>query len=317
MAITSGFFNSVNHDRSYDALQFSSVFDGIINDGIFMSIGGNFVVKASSGMTVNVSTGRAWFDHSWILSDALYPLTLDVEASPVDRWDAIVLETNWEETVRKNTIKIVKGTASSNPQRPTLTKSTYVNQYPLAFIKIKAGANAITQAEILNMVGTSDTPFVTGIIDTINIDALVAQWGAEWTNWNATFRNAMNQWKQEETTAFITWFNGIQDILDENIAARLSSEIVQLQNGKANKSTSINYTVRASKWSGNEYSFENEYPSATYNLEIQVSSAATQVQLDYWSEAEILTKSNMTNVMVAKGIVPKADIPTILTITER
>ena len=34
MAVTSGFFNSVNHDRLYDAEQLSSIFDGIIIDGV-------------------------------------------------------------------------------------------------------------------------------------------------------------------------------------------------------------------------------------------------------------------------------------------
>lgn len=317
MAITSGFFNSVNHDRAYDALQFSSVFDGLINDGVFMSIGGRFLVKAASGMTVNVDTGRAWFDHSWILSDALYPLTFDVEASPLDRWDAVVIETNWEETVRANSIRIVKGTPSSDPQRPTLTKSTYVNQYPLAYVKIKAGEEEVRQANIMNAVGTIETPFVTGIVDTIDIDDLLAQWAAEWADWSTTFREYMVNWREEETTAFNVWFASIQSILDDNVAARLSAEIASLERRKANKSTSINYTIEASKWNGNEYSFEDEYPSSQYNLEVQVSSAASQIQIDFWSEGEILSKSDMTNIMVAKGIVPKSDIPAIITITER
>ena len=45
MTVSSGFFNSVNHDRLYDAEQVSSIFDGIIEDGVCESIGEAFMVK--------------------------------------------------------------------------------------------------------------------------------------------------------------------------------------------------------------------------------------------------------------------------------
>ena len=38
MSVTSGFYNGLSHDRKYNAVQMSSLFDGIINDGIFQSI---------------------------------------------------------------------------------------------------------------------------------------------------------------------------------------------------------------------------------------------------------------------------------------
>ena len=47
MALTSGFYNSINGDRTYNAEQMSSIFDGIINDGVFASIGKVFQVKVS------------------------------------------------------------------------------------------------------------------------------------------------------------------------------------------------------------------------------------------------------------------------------
>ena len=67
MTITSGFFNSVNHDRLYDAEQVSSIFDGIIKDGVYESIGDAFMVTPNSDLndSIIVGTGRAWFDHTW------------------------------------------------------------------------------------------------------------------------------------------------------------------------------------------------------------------------------------------------------------
>ena len=45
MSLTYGFYNSVDHDRVYDATQFGSIFDGVINDGVFQNIGDLFAVS--------------------------------------------------------------------------------------------------------------------------------------------------------------------------------------------------------------------------------------------------------------------------------
>ena len=39
MSVTYGFYNSIKGDRKYNALEMSSIFDGIIVDGVYMSIG--------------------------------------------------------------------------------------------------------------------------------------------------------------------------------------------------------------------------------------------------------------------------------------
>lgn len=39
MAVTYGFFNSVNGDRKYNADQMSSYFDGLVTDGVYEKIG--------------------------------------------------------------------------------------------------------------------------------------------------------------------------------------------------------------------------------------------------------------------------------------
>ena len=70
MAITSGFFNSLSGDRKYDARQMGEMFDGLIEDGVFMSIGDALKTVLSSGMTVAVGTGRAWFLHTWTKNDS-------------------------------------------------------------------------------------------------------------------------------------------------------------------------------------------------------------------------------------------------------
>ena len=179
MALTSGFFNSKNHDRLYDATQISTLFEGLINDGVYQGVGNIFKVSASNGMNVTVDTGRAWFNNTWTRNDALIVLTVPTAEQVLKRIDAVVIEVNTLETVRNNSIKIVKGTPASNPAKPSLTKNDDVHQYPLAYITVDPNVTVITQQKIQNAVGTSACPFVTGIIDTLDIDDLIAQWSSE------------------------------------------------------------------------------------------------------------------------------------------
>lgn len=184
MSVTYGFYNSKNHDRRYNAIQMSSIFDGIIRDGIFMSIGECLVVSATGeDMVIRVGEGRAWFNHTWTLNDSKLPLEVPQSEIILNRIDVVVLEVNSDNSVRENSIKIIKGTPSSNPVRPEMIHTASVNQYPLAFIKVDKEVTSIRQADITNMVGSDSAPYVTGILETVNIEAMVAQWEDQWVLW--------------------------------------------------------------------------------------------------------------------------------------
>jgi hypothetical protein len=166
MTVTYGFYDSLNGDRKYNAKQISELFDGIIRDGVFRYIGDALAVSAGGGMSVIVGTGRAWFNHTWTYNDT--PLILQVDQSEIalNRVDTVVLEVNSNVDVRANTIKIVKGVPSSEPVATELVRNEFVNQYPLAHIYVSAGATEITSADIENKIGSSDCPFVIGILVT-------------------------------------------------------------------------------------------------------------------------------------------------------
>lgn len=258
MSVTYGFYNSLNGDRKYNAEQISSIFDGLIVDGVFASIGTAFAVEAAGGLTVNVGIGRAWFNHTWTLNDSILPLTAPESEVLLDRIDAVVLEVNSMESVRKNSIKIVTGTPSSEPVRPTLENEVNVHQYPLAYIYRKFGSTVITQADITNMVGTDSTPFVTGIIQTISLDELLGQWQAqldqfvaneeadfsewreqkriEFDNWQAAQENTFNDWANNQMASeeewiqsmqntFLSWFDNLQTQLSGDVAGNLQLQI--------------------------------------------------------------------------------------------
>lgn len=254
MSVTCGFYNSLNGDRKYNAMQMSSIFDGLIIDGVFASIGTAFAVKAAGGLTLNIGIGKAWFNHSWTLNDAILPIEAPESEVLLDRIDAVVLEVNGMESVRDNTFKIIKGNPSSAPIRPTLENEGNVHQHPLAYIYRKFGSTVITQADITPMVGTASTPFVTGILQTISLDELLGKWqdeldqfvdarSQEVDNWIVNEENDftawfeqmkadltseqeyLDQWIASEQTDFLAWYNQMKDQLGEDAAGNLQLSI--------------------------------------------------------------------------------------------
>lgn len=184
MAVTSGFYNSVSGDRKYNTLQMSSIFDGIIEDGVYNSIGDRFSLTAGEGNTVIVGTGRAWFNHTWTLNDADYPLAIEPAEVVLNRYDAIVIEVNGSNAVRNNSIKVIKGTAGSSPSKPTMANGDdNIWQHPLGYIYVPAGSSSVSQSNIEYVVGTSECPFVVAAVQSVDIDALVAQWQDEFDSW--------------------------------------------------------------------------------------------------------------------------------------
>lgn len=234
MAVTSGFFNSLNGDRKYNAEQFSALFDGIINDGVFATIGNAFRVKPSSGNTVTIDPGRAWFNHTWVLNDAILPMDMPEAELLQDRYDAIIIEVDHTDPVRNGTIKVVKGTPSTEAVWPTLTKSERVNQYPIVYIYRPAGSTEITAANIYYQVGQVTCPIVTGPLKVLSIDNIVAQWEAQWDEWYANMTSqteADTETYFTETKAqFEAWFASLQTILDEDVAASMASKILEIEN---------------------------------------------------------------------------------------
>lgn len=226
MSVSSGFFNSLNGDRKYNAAQMSAIFDGLIIDGVFASIGTAFAVKAAGGLTVNVGIGKAWFDHTWTVNNSILPMTAPEAEVLLDRIDAVVLEVNGMESVRNNTIKFVKGNPSSAPSRPTLTNEGNVHQYPLCYIYRKYGTAVINQADITPMVGTESTPFVTGILQTISLDELLGKWQDELDRFTDARSKEVDDWIAQEESDFTAWFNKMkadlqqeQTVLDQWIAS--------------------------------------------------------------------------------------------------
>lgn len=314
MAVTFGFYDSLNGDRKYTAVQFSYLFNSLIKDGIFMHVGEHLNVKEGTGMQVNVGSGFAWFNSTWTRNDADYPIDISVSDLLQVRIDAIVLEVNETVSSRTNSIKVITGTPASNPQKPTLTNTNDIHQYPLAYVTVGVGVTSITQANIENCIGTDPCPFVTGVLDTIDATTLIAQWEAQ----------------------FNEWFESLEDTLSGDVAGNLLLMIQKLQNEVNQKTAKLEQhvmykysaTFKFDNWSGSGvYSQtvalvpKDGGPEVTADFQFasppwcgQVSDDATREKL-----IEILGFINNSNCTLGEGVItadrvqekPTADIEVI------
>ena len=188
MAITYGFFNSINGDRLYNADDISNFFYKLISDGVLATPSTNLQVQTSGGLKVNVQPGWGMINAKYINLTAVRQITLDAADIALDRIDRIVMRLDREN--RRIVLAAKTGTPAASPTAPALTRTSSVWELSLAKIAVAAGATSITQAQITDeRSNTSVCGYITGMIDQIDTTELFAQ-----------FQSAFDQ-----------WFDGVKD----------------------------------------------------------------------------------------------------------
>ena len=181
---TSGFFNSVNGDRLYNADQMSRIFEGLITNGVYASVGNKLAVQPNSGMTIQIATGRGWFGRHWVNNDSEYTLTVDESDVVLKRYVAVCIRVDDTDAVRDAVPYLKYGEFATNPVKPTMTRTETVKEYCLAYIYIKAGATAITASDIEDTrANESLCGWVTGLIEQLSSATLFEQFTAIFNDW--------------------------------------------------------------------------------------------------------------------------------------
>lgn len=322
MAVTYGFYNSLNKDRMYNAKQMSAIFDGIITDGVFGAIGDKLMPVAGTGMQVIVKTGKCWFNSTWTLNDALLPLDIEAADVSLTRIDAIVVEINSAVGTRANSIKVIKGTPSANPAKPTLSATETLHQYALGYVTVGAGATSITADKIEVNVGKSTCPFVTSVLQQTDITDLFNQWNSQ----------------------FLTWFNNVQSQLSGNVAANLQAQIEAITQdgyGKNGIVSTIAITDISQLYSGLDTLLANMKANEEKRVTITVNSSTawpygsgtwecnlrrhtnpgsptweTATIYGYWDDnpVVVLTRNGTKNAWTAQSLAKMTDIHNIYAI---
>ena len=206
MAITFGFFDSVDEDRKYDADQMSTYFEGLISDGVYENIGDRFAVTASGvGLGLSIGTGRAIIKSHWIKSDALETLTLDPADVQFTRIDAVVLR--YDAAAREITLTLKKGTPAPSAQIPEITRNDEVYELYLAAVYLNKGATSPSM--ISDLRGSTYCSWVTGIVKQVDTSDLFRQWQTAYAEYYAESTAAFDAYMTSRMAAFNAWFSAL------------------------------------------------------------------------------------------------------------
>lgn len=228
--IRSGFFNATNHDKQYYASDISRLFNALVNDGIFENIGNHFSPRPGAGMQVIIGAGMSYINSTWTLNDSDHVVNIDEApyVSGYKRIDGIFIRSyNVNNvTTKDNDIYYMKGTETSDTPTAPVPEQTEDEVYtPLCYVTVTNGDTEITAASIRNVIGLSDSPYITGILQTVDISELFNQWSAQWNAWIGMQTRNFNTWNEGMLNDFVEWFNQIKGILSEDAAGNLQNEI--------------------------------------------------------------------------------------------
>lgn len=248
----SSFFNSVSGDRKYKAEDWASYFASFIGNGVFPLPSTGLQVVAGNGMQVTVKAGKAWINGYFYNNTSDLSLTLATADGVLNRIDRVVVR--WDLTNRLISVKVKSSSPSASPTAPNIERDADIYELALADIYIGAGVTAITGSKITDKrLDTSVCGVVAAVVDQIDTEGFNAQleaWFAEYQsqseeeyNYLVSYMNSLKlqgnaqydaleqyfaDFKAEAQTDFDTWFEGLQDILDENTAGNLLNMITAL-----------------------------------------------------------------------------------------
>lgn len=273
---TSGFFNSVNGDRLYNADQMSRIFEGLITDGVYASVGNKLAVQPNSGMTIQIATGRGWFGRHWVNNDSEYTLTVDESDVVLKRYVAVCIRV--DDAVRDAVPYLKYGEFATNPVKPTMTRTETVKEYCLAYIYIKAGATAITASDIEDTrANESLCGWVTGLIEQLSSATLFEQF----------------------TAIFNDWFNGLVDMLNEDVEAMLVNALP----------TPVTVTLTAGNWVAENGLYKQNVTVTNMNATKSVMVSPNSETATAYSASEIRCTGQSANTLEFTAVTaPTGDI---------
>lgn len=340
MAITSGFFNSINGDRKYNARQIGRYLGSLVSSGVFPNPSTNLQVLAGEGMAIQVSPGKAFIDCHWLENDSAYTIILDDADMVLDRIDAAVMRLDENDDARSVDIAVKKGEPSSDPQPPRMVREDKVQEYCLATIRVRKmkddGTQEIAQADIADTrADTEACGWVTGLIDQVDTHTLFLQW-----------QDAYGRFYADSEAEFNAWMEGIREQFGDDVVGNISEQINELKSSKADKTalvsvqnslTALNTSVQnsltalntskankacvfqisifASGWTGDAAPFVNslsvEGVTESSIVDISLSSVATQEQAKAWMAGQFADGGQEEGSVTIKafGSKPEADIP--------
>lgn len=173
---SAGFFDSVNHDRLYNAEQMIYPYHRLVANGIYPNNDGtpsdDLQVVANGGMNVLVKPGEGMFLGRWFKNPSPIIITISPNTGVNTRIDSIFV--HMDVTLRQGTIDCREGGTSHITPTPVGNEA----YYRLCDISVAPGATSLSNYNITDTRGSSECPWVTGLIQQVDTSALWAQFQA-------------------------------------------------------------------------------------------------------------------------------------------
>lgn len=146
-----GFFNAVatadgKYDRSYLAEDFAGYFSSFIVNGVFKELGDKLEVVVNSGMSIKVKSGVAWVNGYRYENNNDLTFTLENADGTLSRIDSVVVRLDI--TNREIKIHVKKGSLSTSPITPAITRNNDIYELQLATVRVNANTAVLTQSMI-------------------------------------------------------------------------------------------------------------------------------------------------------------------------
>lgn len=238
MTFRSGFWNSIDGDRTYSAEDMAIPFEGIITEGVFANYGDAFKATTTGDNTVIIGSGKAWLNKKWIQNDSVYQMPINVSdyaSSTEPRTIVVCLDLKVEPYYRfaQFIVEEQRYYDSYTSMLNAITnRSTGRNTLVLFAINFAAGDFSIQQSNITNLVGTAWCPYVTAPVQTVTVDDIRGKWDVSYKSlMNDIVGKAQSKANEAEANfeaSFNTWLLTLKNQLNANQAANLQNQITAL-----------------------------------------------------------------------------------------
>lgn len=212
-----GFFDAIDSDRTYSADDMNKPYSRIIADGVFATNAGTpssdlQVVSTGTGMQVTVQQGQGIFASKWFKNESSIIITVPSNTSINPRRDSVIVQVDNRTSGRAGNIVYRTGTPAASPLPPDIGTVADVIEYRIANIYVAPNATAINNDAIVDLRGSSECPWVTGLIQQVDTSTLWNQFQTAYLNQYDKYTTDYETYVSEQREA---WEEFLQTLTQE------------------------------------------------------------------------------------------------------
>lgn len=218
----SGFFPSHNGDRKYTTADTAATTDILFHSGVCQQ--GDLTLTPAGGMTAQLGEGWAIVNGYHYKNDGPLVLTFGYADGALDRIDTVVVRR--DVNTRDIHAMVVAGTPAITPVAPAYIRDAETYDLCLYYVRVPAGATAITSSMITDKRADSD---LCGYVycKFKGIDLTVMQ--KQYETWFSELSDTALADQEAFESEFVKWFAHMKDQLTEDAAGNLQLQIDKQQ----------------------------------------------------------------------------------------